>query len=375
MGKNLKGQTLIQAFESWAPKSLAFNDDRNRIGLQIGTLDKPINKVMVTLDVLSTTVDEAIEQGVDLIIAHHAVIFKPLKDMRTDRGQSQIVAKCVQHNIAVYIAHTNLDIAQGGINDMLAECLGVHHTEILVPTQSEQLYKLAVYVPDSHADQLRSSLGAAGAGYIGHYSHCTYNIQGVGTFMPEDGTNPYIGQSGTLEKVNEVKVETVVPESDVKRVVAKMLKAHPYEEPAYDVYLLKSEGKAFGLGRMGTLPSPLSLQALAEDVKMKLGLDGVRVVGHLDDNIKSVAILGGDGTSFMKTAAFKGADVLITGDIDYHTGHDAILEGLNIIDAGHYIEKVMIAGVAEFLDTFIKNQGYDAEVVKTNVDTNPFQFI
>lgn len=375
MGKKLNGQTLIQAFEDWAPKHLAFEDDRVRCGLQIGTLNKPVEKVMVTLDVLENVVDEAIEKKVDLIIAHHAVIFKPLKDMRTDRGQSKIAAKCIKHDIAVYVAHTNFDIAENGMNDLLAEKIGIENTEILAPTYHEQLYKIAVFVPESHAEGLRTAMGNAGAGYIGDYSHCTFNTPGIGTFTPQEGTNPYIGKQGELEKVDEIKIETITEEKELNLVISKMVKAHPYEEPAYDVYPLNQKGKAYGIGRIGEIASPLSLKDFAAKIKESFGLEGLRVVGNLDEKVQKVAVLGGDGNGFMKTAAVKGADVFITGDIYYHTAHDAILDGLNIIDAGHHIESIMKEAVREYLARFITEKKYETEIIVSEANTNPFTFM
>ncbi|GGE47029.1 GTP cyclohydrolase 1 type 2 [Pullulanibacillus camelliae] len=373
MTKPIHGQALIQAFEQWIPKSLAFDGDK--IGLQIGTLNKPIKKVMVTLDVLENVVDEAIENEVDLIFAHHAVIFRPLKTMRTDEGQSKIVAKCIKHDIAVYVAHTNLDNAEGGMNDWLASALQLKEVEILVPQQSETLYKLAAYVPETHAVALRQALGQAGAGALGEYSHCTFNSQGEGTFMPSNTAQPFIGEAGRLERVKETKIETVVPERLLNKVTRAMLQAHPYEEVAYDIYALKNEGKVYGLGRIGYLEEELSLKAFAEQVKGIFDLDGIRVVGDLQRKIKKVAVLGGDGNSFYKQAVFKGADVLVTGDVYYHTGHDALLDGLSLVDAGHHIEKVMKKGVGDFFKTFLTQQRYDTEVLLSKVNTNPFTFL
>lgn len=371
--KALNGQTLIQAFEQFAPKSLAVEGDR--IGLQIGTLNKEIKRVMVTLDVLENVVDEAIEKKVDLIMAHHPVIYRPLKTMRTDQGQSKIVAKCIKHDLAVYVAHTNLDIADGGLNDWLAAPLQLKNLEILSPTQSEALYKLAVFVPETHAEQVRMALAEAGAGYIGNYSACTFNTTGTGTFRPEIGSTPFIGTQGELARVNEIKIETIVPKTTWQRVLKAMLKVHPYEEVAYDCYELENKSKTYGLGRMGELETPVKLEELAHQLKQLFNLDGCRVVGDLEAPVQKIAILGGDGNSYMHEAAYKGADVFITGDIYYHTAHDAMLEGLSLIDVGHHVEKVMKVGVKGILEQFIKERSYKAEVLLSEATTNPFKFL
>ncbi|HET7616842.1 MAG TPA: Nif3-like dinuclear metal center hexameric protein, partial [Bacillales bacterium] len=250
MAKTANGQTLIQAFEQWAPKSYAIDDDRKKIGLQLGTLNKPVKKIMTTLDVLENVVDEAIENEIDLIIAHHPMIFHPLKKIDTETPRGRMIEKCLKHGITVYAAHTNLDVASGGVNDLMAEAMGLENTEVLVPTHETPLVKLVVFTPEDHAEEMRKALGDAGAGFIGNYSHCTFNSPGTGTFKPEDGTNPYIGSKGKLEKVSEVKIETIMPAGLQAKVIQAMKKAHPYEEVAFDLYPLENKGKVEGAGRI-----------------------------------------------------------------------------------------------------------------------------
>lgn len=367
------GQEVIQVFERFAPKSLAMEGDK--IGLQIGTLQKPIKKIMVTLDVLEEVVDEAIKEQVDLIIAHHPVIYNPLKTVITDNPAGRIVAKCLKHDITVYAAHTNLDVAIGGINDLLAEALGLENTELLVPTYEDSLKKLAVYVPEDHAEELRNALGNAGVGSIGNYSYCTFNSSGTGTFLPNDGANPFIGENGKLERVPEIKIESIFPASIQNKVISALLKVHPYEEPAYDVYPLDNKGQSLGLGRIGLLKNEMTLKEFAEHVKSSLDVSAVRVVGNLDATVLKVAVLGGDGNKFWSKAKFKGADVYVTGDIYYHVAHDAMMEGLNMVDPGHNVEKVMKQGVERYLQAFIAEKKYDTAVITSQIHTDPFQFI
>lgn len=373
MEKSVNGHELIQAFETFAPKRLAMEGDR--IGLQLGSLNKPIKKVMVTLDVLEEVVDEAIAQSVDLIIAHHPVIFHPLKQIRTDQSSGRIVEKCIKHDIAVYAAHTNLDVAKGGVNDLMALALGLQQTEVLVPTNETKLLKFVVFVPLEHAKIVREAITKAGAGHIGNYSHCTFNTPGTGTFLPLDGTDPFIGKQGTLESVEEVKVETIIPEHLVRKVISAMLKAHPYEEPAYDLYPTENKGETLGLGRIGYLPEEMSLQGFAEHVKQAFAVEGVRVVGPLDRKIKKVALLGGDGNKYLSHAKMSGADVYVTGDIYYHVAHEALQEGLTMVDPGHNVEKVMKYGVQRFLQDYLKEKRYQTEVLVSKVNTDPFTFL
>lgn len=194
--------------ERLAPKSLAY--DWDNVGLQVGSFSTPVKKIMVTLDVLEEVVDEAITKNVSLIIAHHPLLFKPVKQLSTDTPQGRVLHKLLQHNITVYAAHTNLDIAEGGVNDVLCEKLKIKNTKVLIKERTETLYKLVVYVPQTHQKVLREAIGKAGAGHIGNYSHCTFQTMGKGTFKPLEGTNPYIGSQDKMEFVPEVKIETIV---------------------------------------------------------------------------------------------------------------------------------------------------------------------
>jgi dinuclear metal center YbgI/SA1388 family protein len=370
--KTANGHEIIQLFEQFSPKGLAMDGDK--IGLQIGRLNKKVERVLVTLDVLENVIDEAIKKDVQLIIAHHPPIYRPLKNVITDNTQGRMIEKLLKHDIAVYAAHTNLDVAKGGVNDLLAKALDIKNPEVLVPTTEMSLKKIVVFVPGDSAEAVRKALGDAGAGFIGNYSHCTFSADGTGRFLPGDQTNPYIGQPGVMETVDEVRIETIVPETLIKKVLTAMLKAHPYEEPAFDLYPVENKGEVLGLGRIGTVEE-MTLLEFAEKVKKALEVDRVRVVGDLQSKVRKVAVLGGDGNKYFSQAKFKGADVYITGDIYYHTAHDALMQGLNMIDPGHNVEKVMKKGVAETLGELCKKAGFIVEFIPSEENTEPFQFI
>ena len=370
--KKVNGHEVIQLFEQFSPQRYAMEGDK--IGLQIGRLNKPVENVMITLDVLEDVVDEAIQKNVQLIIAHHPPIYRPLNKLTTDTAQGRILEKLIKHDIAVYAAHTNLDVANGGVNDLLAESLGLENIEVLIPTYETKLKKLVVYVPESHTQQVRKALGNAGAGAIGDYSHCSFTSKGRGQFLPGEGTNPYIGQSGDLETVSEDRIETIFPVFLEKKVIMAMLQTHPYEEVAYDVYSLDNKGPALGLGRIGTIKE-MTLQDFSEHVKKSLGVKGVRVVGDLQAMVKKVAILGGDGNKYWSQAKFKGADVYVTGDLYYHVAHDAQMSGLNLVDPGHHVEQVMKQGVTEVLSKLCLEKGYHLNIFPSELSTDPFQFV
>jgi dinuclear metal center YbgI/SA1388 family protein len=371
--KRVNGFEVIQLFESFSPKLYAMENDP--IGLQIGRLNKSVKNVMIALDVLEEVVDEAIEKDVQLIIAHHPPIFRPLKKIVTDSPSGRLIEKLIKHEISVYAAHTNLDVTSGGVNDLLANALQLKDIEILVPTFEQKLKKLAVYVPVDHEEDVRSALGKAGAGAIGEYSQCSFSSEGTGRFLPGGSTSPYIGKVGKLEATQEVKIETIFPEQLEKRVLSAMLTAHPYEEVAYDIYSLENKGERLGLGRIGILPNSMSLLQFADHVKTSLDVKNVRVVGNLQDNIRKVAVLGGDGNKYFQHAKFKGADVYVTGDVYYHTAHDILNVGLNVVDPGHNVEKIMKKGVAEVLSKMCEEKGFAVSFIASEIHTDPFVYL
>lgn len=232
-----------------------------------------------------------------------------------------------------------------------------------------------MFVPKSHHQKVLDAVLDAGAGSIGNYSHCSFNIDGYGTFVPGDATQPFIGKQGQMERVEEVRIETIVPNSIRNKVVQAMLKAHPYEEVAYDLYPMDMKGRTLGLGRVGKLSAPVLLQELVDKVKKQFDVKQVRVVGDLNRQIKKAAVLGGSGSRNVNHALFRGADVIVTGDIDYHTAHDALMAGIAIIDPGHNIEKIMKPNTVKWLKEKLEKGRYATEVNASEIDTEPFQFV
>lgn len=371
MNNKITSETIFQTMEKLAPKSLAY--DWDNVGLQIGSYRKKVKKVMITLDVMESTVDEAIENDIDLIIAHHPLLFSRINKINIDHPQGRIITKLIKHDISVYASHTNLDIAQHGVNDQLSYQLGIDSLQPLVDVQTKKLYKIVVYVPETHQEDVRNALSNGGAGHIGNYSHCTFQTKGEGTFKPLEGTNPYIGTKNKLEFVDEVKIETIIDESKLSSVIKKMITAHPYEEVAYDVYPLYNQGEAYGLGRIGCIEEAIPLSIFCEKVKKSYNLKHIRVTGDLTKQIKKVAILGGSGEKYIEEAKQMGADVYITGDVTFHQAQLAWQLGLAVIDIGHYSEKIMKKHIKFCLDQqFIESE---LKIIVSKVDTDPFQFV
>ncbi|WP_375179962.1 Nif3-like dinuclear metal center hexameric protein [Enterococcus rotai] len=370
---SLDGTLFIKHFEAYCPQWLAEADDP--VGLHIGTLNKKLDRVMVTLDVRPEIVAEAIEKNVDLIIAKHPPIFRPVKRLDTDNFQTKMYADLLKHDIAVFAAHTNMDIIENGLNDWFCDLLGIEDTTYLTKTHTVAYKKLAVFVPVNHAAKMRKALGEAGAGTQGDYTNTSYSMIGTGRFTPATDANPTIGTVGEEAAVQEAKIEVIFPETIQANVIQAMLAAHPYEEPAYDFYPIENITKEYGLGRVGNLAKALPLKEFVAFVKEKFALDGIRIVAEDETKlVQRIAICGGSGEKFFRDALKNQADVYITGDVYYHTGHDMLTEGLPVLDPGHYIEQLCKPKLVELFNQWKKDYNWDITFIESEVNTNPFKF-
>jgi len=243
---DIRCKDISHFMEKLAPLNLA--QDWDNVGLLVGSTNQIVKKALVCVDVTINVVDECIESSVDLIISHHPLIFKAIKKLITNNPIGNIVYKLIQNNISVYCAHTNLDIVSNGTNRFLAEALKLQSIEKLHPTKSDTLLKLVVFVPHQNLEPVRNAICAAGAGCIGNYKNCTFYSSGTGTFMPLNGSNPYIGSANTLEHVDEFKLEALVPSDALDNVVNGMLHAHPYEEVAYEISQILNPSSPYSFG-------------------------------------------------------------------------------------------------------------------------------
>lgn len=359
--------------EELAP--LAWAESWDNVGLQVGDPDRPAGRVLVALELTGGVVEEAVAAQANLIVVHHPAIFKPLKALRFDTPGGHRLERLIQAGIGVYAAHTNLDQAPGCTNDTLAAAAGLENYQVLMTIGEEKYVKLAVFVPRGHEDAVRNALARAGAGHIGNYSHCTFQSPGTGTFLPLEGTNPYLGQQGKLEYADELRLETILPETRVRKAVQAMAGAHPYEEVAYDLIPLANPGRERGHGRIGQLAQPVTLGELAARLKQTLGIANLRMVGDPDRLITTVAVGAGSGGMLVPHAARRGAQVLITGDVDYHDAQDAADAGLCILDVGHWAsERIVVAPLAAYLRRKLQEAGLEAEVVEAQAGSDPFVF-
>ena len=365
---------IVNVLMEWAPLSLKESWDNP--GLLIGSPDEKVNKVMVTLDVMMDGVDYAVRHGVDLIVSHHPVIFSGIKALRTDTYDGEMYRKLLAHGISVYSAHTNLDSADGGVNDVLARRLGLKEIKGFVPGAEERLYKIAVYVPRDHADAVRQALAKGGAGFTGNYSDCSFSVGGEGRFRPRPGARPFIGTVGKVETVAEVRIETIVPQGRLKETLREVVAAHPSEEPAYDIYPLANEGRRCAMGRVGLWPTPEPAGIVLQKIKRALRRDVLPFVGDVDTMVTKVALLGGAGAGFMKEAKGAGAQLYVTGDIKYHDAQEAVKLGLVAADGGHFgTEYPVVSDLLERLRAAGRERKWNVDCVGDPTSHDMFHYI
>lgn len=367
-----KVKEIANYLEEKIPPHLAESWDNT--GLAIGDPEANVKKILLALDVTNAVIAEAIAMKADMILTHHPMLlFQKITDIRKDKPLGRRIYQLIENGISAYSAHTNLDVVQGGVNDVLAEVAGLTNVSILEETWAEELQKIVVYVPETHLDSVREAMAGAGAGNIGNYSHCSFGTVGEGTFLAKEGTDPFVGTVGELEKVPEIRLESIAPKEKMKAVLSAIQQAHPYEEVAYDIYAVEQKGKREGIGRIGELETSLSFSAFASILKEKLGLDGIRLVGDGEKEIKRVGVCGGAGVDFMALAKRKGADAYITADIKFHEAQRALEMDLAVIDATHYASEVLILPWLEKeLKMMAKEKDWELEVVCSNISGQTF---
>lgn len=338
---------VCAAMDAWAPPSLAY--DWDRVGLSIGVPGQRVRGVLTCLTLNRGAFAAAKKAKADMIVSHHPLIWEPLKALRTDDPHTRLCLDCAQARIACFAAHTNLDAAQGGVNDVLARALGLEDLKPLFPLHRPGPVKLVTFIPGPHVAKVRDAVSAAGAGVIGDYTHCSFSAPGTGTFLPGNAASPFSGKKGKVNEEPEHRFETLVPKARLAGVLAALFDAHPYEEVAYDLVALENQDPALGLGRVGSLPTPLPLADFAAHVNKALKLKHLRYVGAARKRVKTVAVFGGAGGGEAAQVP-EGIDVFVTGDVKYHDADTAAARGLAVIDAGHAgTEKGIVPAIAAYL--------------------------
>lgn len=324
---------IFSCLQEWAPLRLAESWDN--VGLLAGDAGAPVRKALVTLDITCAVCEEAASTGAELIVSHHPVIFRPLPSLRAE-GVSAPVWRLARHGLSAICMHTNLDIAEGGVNDALLAVLGLERTAILQPLGAFSYQKISVFVPKTHAAQVREAMAGAGAGRYAGYDSCAFETPGTGYFRPLAGSKPFIGEQGHLQAAEEVRIEAICDMRDTARVLAAMKAAHPYEVPAYDLFEDQALQKPYGLGRVARLPVPVDPVVFARQVRERLHAAGAAFY-DAGRPVQTVAVCSGAWSGELTDAAVRaGADTVLTGEIKHSDILAVAAAGLNLVAAGHF---------------------------------------
>lgn len=355
-----------------APVGLAESWDNP--GLQVGDPGAEVKRIMVALDPTPDVISSALAASCQLLVTHHPLVFKPLKSISTATPQGRLIHAAIKGGLSIFSMHTNYDTATGGLNDLLARKIGLSAAVPLQITTSRELVKLVVFVPASHLDVVRNSLFPHTRS-LGNYRECSFAASGEGTFLPLEGSEPFIGAVDAQQTVAEERLELLMERANLPRAVKALLASHPYEEPAYDLYPLLNEGEKLGMGRVGYLPETTLLADYAGLIKAKLSAPGLRYVGEPTARISKVALCSGSGASLLREAVRVGADVLVTGDVKYHDARDAMDLGIALIDAGHFAtEIIMVNAIVEQLGHTLAEAGYnECRILPCCVENDPFR--
>lgn len=363
----MTAEQVIRTIEQAAPQAWAAEWDN--VGLQVGAPDLTVKRVLVTLEITREVLDEACEANAELIVAHHPVIFKPLKSVTAADAKSALVWHAVRSGVAIFVAHTNLDVAPGiGTACALADALGLQETRVIAQVDGDSA-KIVVFVPEGAVEAVVDAMASAGAGRIGAYERCAFLSPGTGTFEPGRGARPAVGEPGRREQVREFRIEMVCPRSLVTQVISAMRTVHPYEEPAYDVYPLEQPSGRRGYGRAGKLPNATTLSAFAQDVADKLNTQ-VRIVGKPEAVVERVSVVPGRGGAHLLEAG-NSQDVVVTGEVKHDEAISARTADINVIVAGHYAsERPVVPRLAEYLRGQLRAE---VELIESSVCTDPFR--
>jgi dinuclear metal center YbgI/SA1388 family protein len=358
---------IIQVLEQWAP--IAYQEDYDNCGLLVGDRMQTCTGILISLDVTEAVIEEGITKKANLIVAHHPLIFRGIKQINSHRTIDRILIKAIKNDIAIYAIHTNLDNVSDGVNKAIAEKIGLEHLRILLP-KKDQLRKLFSFVPPPHKDAVLNALFQAGAGHIGNYGECSFSVSGTGSFFPAEGTQPFSGTIGSRSVEAEDKIEVIFPSHLSASVIKALQESHPYEEVAYDIIHLDNDYQNIGAGMIGNLSHPFEETDFLSLLREKFGTPLIRHSPLLGKKIRKVAVCGGAGVFLTSKAIQEGADILVTADIKYHDFFEA--DGkLLLADIGHWESEQY---TIDLISAFLSKKFPTFAVLKTEVQTNPVRY-
>jgi dinuclear metal center YbgI/SA1388 family protein len=364
----MKIKELTQTIETLAPLHLQESYDNS--GLIIGNPEAEVQRALIAVDITDKVIDEAISQQCGLIISHHPLIFKGLKKITVNNAVERMAIRCIKNDIAIYAAHTNLDNVQHGVNKIIGEKIGLTEMRILDP-KAGMLRKLVTFCPDAHADKVRAAIFSAGAGHIGNYDSCSFNLSGQGSFRALDGANPFVGKVSTLHFESEQRIETIFPVYRQTEVLRAMFAAHPYEEVAYDIYPLENESNNAGAGIIGKLKKPEPTMEFLKRIKNAFKTNCLRHTKLIRDEVQIIAVCGGSGSFLTQKAIYAAADVFVTGDVKYHEFFDAD-NNIILADLGHYESEQF---TSELIKSVLLEKFPNFAALISEVNTNPVFYL
>ncbi len=358
---------IINELTAFAPP--AFQEDYDNSGLQVGTPDMEISGILITLDVTEAVLEEAVREGKNLIVAHHPLTLKGLKRFTGASQPERIVMQAIQQNLAIYAAHTNIDSVGNGVSVVLAQKLGLKNIRVLAPRQ-HLLQKLVTFVPHTHLEEVRQAIFDAGAGVIGKYDCCSFNLEGIGTFRAGETANPFVGDKGTVHSEPEIRLETILPKHLTSAVVKALTEAHPYEEVAFDLYPLDNAWASTGFGAVGDLPQAMAEEDFLKHLKHITGSGCIRHTRLLEKPITRVALCGGSGSFLLQAAVSAGSQIFVSADFKYHQFFEAD-NRLIIADIGHYESEQF---TKELFYEILTKKFPNFAIRLSNTTTNPIKY-
>lgn len=358
---------VIGELENFAPP--VYQEHYDNSGLIVGYPERKVTGILLSLDVTEAVVEEAIALNYNLIIAHHPILFKAIKSLTGKNYVERVLLKAMEHQIALYAIHTNLDNVLHGVNNKIAQKLGLQNLKILSPT-TQNLYKLTTFCPNEYRNHVLEAMWAAGAGSIGNYDDCSFQLQGIGTYRPTSQANPFQGERGVLEEAPEVRLEVLVPLHAKNAVLRALRKAHPYEEIAYYLHLLENENQDVGAGIIGDLPEAMPEKDFLGYLKTQMNLTLIKHTALLGRDIRKVALCGGSGFFLLGKAIAQGADIFITSDVKYHEFFDAE-NRIVLADIGHYESEFF---TKELLFEILSEKFTNIAVQISEISTNPVYY-
>ncbi len=363
----MKISDITEILENLAPPSL--QESYDNAGLLVGDKSHLCTGIIVSLDVTEQVVEEAIRKKCNLIVAHHPIVFRGLKRFTGANYVERTIIDAIKNNIAIYAIHTNLDNILSGVNHKIAEKLGLQNCKVLLPKE-ETLKKLVTFCPTKNAEEVRNALFEAGAGAVGNYDECSFNLEGQGSFKPGEGTNPHVGEKGERHYENETRIEVLFPAHLQNTLLKKLRLAHPYEEVAYYINTLDNTRDDVGSGLIGEFPEGITEEDLLKLLKKQFSLSVIKHTQLSGNKLQKVALCGGAGIFLLKNALAAGAQVFITGDVKYHEFFDA--DGrILLADIGHFESEQF---TIELLTEFLQQKLLNFAVLKSEINTNPVNY-